>query len=103
MAVTLIDELYEAECCLVCSAADVPDQLFIGSSPEEESSADSNNSTAASNDISPDGTMLAVDVAQSQGTALSSLASVRELSFAFRRAASRVLEMSSKSWWDEKL
>ncbi len=101
--ITLIDELYEAECCLVCSAADVPDQLFMGSSPEEESSADSSNSTAASNDISPDGTMLAVDVAQSRGTALSSLASVRELSFAFRRAASRVLEMSSKSWWDEKL
>jgi len=47
--------------------------------------------------------MLAVDVAQSQNTALSSLASVKELSFAFRRAASRVLEMSSKSWWEEKL
>ncbi len=102
--ITLIDELYEAECCLVCSAVDVPDRLFVGSSSdEEESSADSNKSTTANNDVSPDGTMLAVDVAQSRGTALSSLASVRELSFAFRRAASRILEMSSKSWWDEKL
>lgn len=100
--ITLIDELYEAECCLVCSAVDVPDQLFVGNSSEkEESSANSNKSTT--NDTSPDGTMLAVDVAQSRGTALSSLASVRELSFAFRRAASRILEMSSKSWWNEKL
>mmetsp|Transcript_22348 Transcript_22348/g.36761 ORF Transcript_22348/g.36761 Transcript_22348/m.36761 type:complete len:531 (-) Transcript_22348:28-1620(-) len=101
--ITLIDELYEAECCLVCSAVDVPDQLFIGNSTEEEGSADSNKSTTTKNDFSPDGAMLAVDVAQSRGIALSSLASVRELSFAFRRAASRVLEMSSQSWWDEKL
>lgn len=102
--ITLIDELYEAECCLVCSAVDVPDRLFVGNSSEKEaSSADSNTSTNASNDVSPDGTMLAVDVAQSRGTSLSSLASVRELSFAFRRAASRILEMTSKSWWDEKL
>jgi protein AFG1 len=100
--ITLIDELYEAECCLVCSAADVPDRLFIGKSTEEESGTDANKSEA-DNNVSPNGTMLAVDVAQSQGTALSGLASVRELSFAFRRAASRVLEMSSKSWWEEKL
>ena len=101
--ITLIDELYEAECCLVCSAVDVPDRLFIGNSSEEDSGTDSDKSTTANDNVSPDGTMLAVDVAQSRGTALSSLASVRELSFAFRRAASRVLEMSSKSWWDEKL
>jgi len=101
--ITLIDELYEAECCLVCSAVDVPDRLFIGNSYEEDSGTDSDKSTTANDNVSPDGTMLAVDVAQSRGTALSSLASVRELSFAFRRAASRVLEMSSKSWWDEKL
>jgi predicted ATPase len=50
-----------------------------------------------------DGSILAVDVAQSQGIALSSLASVKELSFAFRRAASRIVEMSSKSWWEKKL
>ncbi|KAK1745269.1 AFG1-like ATPase, partial [Skeletonema marinoi] len=85
--ITLIDELYEAECCLVCSAVDVPDRLFIGNSSEEDSGTDSDKSTTANDN----------------GTALSSLASVRELSFAFRRAASRVLEMSSKSWWDEKL
>lgn len=100
--ITLIDELYEAGCCLVCSAVDVPDRLFIGKSNEKESNTGPRKSTADNND-SLNGTVLAVDVAQSQGTALSSLASVKELSFAFRRAASRVLEMSSKSWWDEKI
>ena len=96
--ITLIDELYEAECCLVCSAADVPDRLFTGDQSEETESNGSND-----NSDKIDGTMLAVDVAQSQGTALSSLASVKELSFAFQRATSRILEMSSSRWWEERL
>ncbi|KAL7457976.1 hypothetical protein ACHAWC_009508, partial [Mediolabrus comicus] len=99
--ITLIDELYEAECCFVCSAVDVPDRLFITNSTEEESDKDSTKS--ANNEVNMDGSILAVDVAQSQGIALSSLASVKELSFAFRRAASRIVEMSSKSWWEKKL
>ena len=45
--------------------------------------------------------MLAIDVAQVNDTAVSELASVKELSFAFRRAGSRLLEMCSKSWWEE--
>jgi protein AFG1 len=99
--ITLIDELYEAECCFVCSAVDVPDRLFITNSTEEESNKDLTKS--ANNEVSMDGSILAVDVAQSQGIALGSLASVKELSFAFRRAASRIVEMSSKSWWEKKL
>lgn len=99
--ITLIDELYEAECCFVCSAVDVPDRLFITNSTEEESNKDSTKS--ANNEANMDGSILAVDVAQSQGIALSSLASVKELSFAFRRAASRIVEMSSKNWWEKKL
>ena len=95
----MIDELYEADCCLVCSAADVPDRLFIGNQSEEAESDGSNDS----NGDEIKGTMLAVDVAQSQGTALSSLASVKELSFAFQRAASRIHEMSSSRWWEERL
>ncbi|EED93361.1 predicted protein, partial [Thalassiosira pseudonana CCMP1335] len=58
--ITLIDELYEANCCLVCSAADVIDRLFRGEP------------------------------------------TVKELSFAFKRAASRLLEMCSEAWWKEK-
>lgn len=46
--------------------------------------------------------LLAVDVAQVQGTAVSELASVKELSFAFCRAASHLLEMCSKTCWSEK-
>jgi predicted ATPase len=33
--ITLVDELYNARCLLVCSAALPPDQLFAGTSGEE--------------------------------------------------------------------
>jgi predicted ATPase len=46
---------------------------------------------------------LGVDKAITQGHAVTALASVRELSFAFRRAASRLTEMTSRSWWDKRL
>ena len=74
--ITLIDELYEAGCCLACSAVNTPDLLFDGK-------RSTNNHAAA----------------QVQG---SELASVKELSFAFARAASRLLEMCSETWWEEK-
>jgi len=101
--ITLIDELYEAGCCLACSAVDIPDRLFVGqATPGEkklgrQSTADPDDSmeTRGKND-GP------VDVAQVQGTVGSELASVKELSFAFSRAASRLLEMCSKTWWEEK-
>ena len=45
----------------------------------------------------------AVGVAQVQGSAVRELAkSVKELSFAFRREASPLLEMCWKTWWEEK-
>ena len=113
--ITLVDELYEANCCLVCSAVDVPDRLFVGFGDEDEkhtigSGSSSSSSSSSKVEVGGDGSeqnsasgnMLAVDAAQSHGIALGQLASVRELSFAFRRAASRLLEMCSESWWEEK-
>ena len=95
--ITLIDELYESGCCLTCSAAEVPDKLFIGKVDSKTNRVvDTTDKSVETKD------MLAVDVAQSQGVAVSELASVRELSFAFRRAASRLLEMCSTTWWSEK-
>eukprot|EP00804_Cyclotella_cryptica_P019695 CCRYP_016477-RA/>CCRYP_016477-RA protein AED:0.05 eAED:0.04 QI:0/-1/0/1/-1/1/1/0/581 len=94
--ITLVDELYESGCCLICSADDIPDKLFIGklnTGTKQEETGDDNFEV---ND------MLAVDAAQVHGTAVSEMASVKELSFAFRRAASRLLEMCSKTWWLEK-
>ncbi|KAL9180242.1 hypothetical protein ACHAXT_008212 [Thalassiosira profunda] len=96
--ITLIDELYEAECCLACSAVDVPDRLFVGKPLSDETKKGHNETS----DKDINGKMLAVDVAQVQGTAVSELASVKELSFAFRRAASRLLEMCSETLWEEK-
>ena len=84
--ITLIDELYENHTCLVCSSIASPDELF------ENSFIDIDTGEKAVG--------LGIDEAVSHGHAIPALASVRELSFAFRRAASRLKEMTSKSWWD---
>ena len=95
--ITLIDELYESGCCLTCSAEEVPDNLFVGKVDSETNRIiDTTHENKGTKD------MMAIDVAQSQGMAVSELASVKELSFAFRRAASRLLEMCSSAWWSEK-
>lgn len=89
--ITLIDELYEHNCVLFCSAVQDPHHLFINSSkiePEVESI-----------EIVV-GERFGIDVSQSSGRTIGELASVRELSFAFRRAASRLMEMCSKNRWD---
>ena len=73
--------------------------MFVGKASDGESNYGKKSNT------NPDTSMEtgdAVDVAQVQGTAVSELASVKELSFAFSRAASRLLEMCSKTWWEEK-
>jgi len=96
--ITLIDELYESGCCLVCSADEIPDHLFVG-----RVDSDTNrivDITGESDDVAK--LIFGIDVAQSQGMAVGELASVKELSFAFRRATSRLLEMCSKTWWMEK-
>ena len=49
------------------------------------------------------GELFGIDVAQSSGKTVGELASVRELSFAFRRAASRLTQMCSRQWWDQVL
>ena len=89
--ITLIDELYEAKCVLLCSSeADSPLNLFQKHASSQELE------TAESVE-------LGVDVAYQGGTAVGALASVRELSFAFERSASRLFEMCSLTWWDKIL
>jgi predicted ATPase len=108
--ITLIDELYEARCALLCSAvnAETPMELFreLGGTNEGNTSKNTNKLPQANND---DGEavdsrdILWVDVAQQGGMPVGALASVRELSFAFERASSRIYEMCSRSWWDRVL
>lgn len=98
--ITLVDELYEARCALVCFADASPQdlyqqtnsQLVSTTSPENESLADVTELTP--------GEILDVFQSQSNGKTLGELASVIELSFAFRRASSRLMEMCSRSYWE---
>lgn len=90
--ITLVDELYEAKTALLISAAAPPNAIFLDSTTQAVSIGDDSGEDK-----------LGVDAAVSQGHAVTALASVRELSFAFRRAASRLTEMTSRSWWDKKL
>ena len=88
--VTFIDELYEARTALLCTAVAPPDLLFIDTPHVSDVKTDS-----PTGDIE-----FGIDQAISRGHSVGALASVRELSFAFRRAASRLTEMTSRRWWD---
>ncbi len=95
--ITLVDELYEADCALLCSAASSPATLFIG-----RDNLHDERHFAADHVETDIGETLGIDAAQSNGVAISELASVRELSFAFVRAASRLKEMTSKKHWEKR-
>lgn len=100
--ITLIDELYEANCSLICSAETAPsaDTLFVGRN--QDSDDNEKDSMIDMNSIETEvGEALGIDVAQSNGMTAGELASVKELSFAFKRAASRIKEMTSASWWSK--
>jgi predicted ATPase len=88
--ITLVDELYEAKAVLLCSAAADPAHLFRDSYVDV--------STNEESDVA-----LGIDQATSQGHYVGALASVRELSFAFQRAESRLREMTCRRWWNERL
>lgn len=93
--ITLIDELYEAQSVLSCSAVAPPHNLFEGhcKKGELDELVDSD-----STELEP-GETLGIDVAQSTGRTIGEFASVQELKFAFRRASSRLVEMTSTDWW----
>ena len=100
--ITLIDELYEADCVLLCCAtATNPSDLFNGNKRNDHVDVESKDKITCIEEPNIEET-LGIDVAQSNGVALGELASVRELSFAFLRAASRLKEMCSKQNWAKK-
>mmetsp|Transcript_5254 Transcript_5254/g.14909 ORF Transcript_5254/g.14909 Transcript_5254/m.14909 type:complete len:552 (-) Transcript_5254:31-1686(-) len=95
--ITLIDELYEAECALICSAVAAPDELFHG---REGVAVKKDTPESIETKV---GEMFGIDVAQSSGKTVGELASVRELAFAFERAASRLTEMCSSRQFAKNL
>lgn len=121
--ITLIDELYEGKCALLCSTLDAatPADLFRASNHRDDGLDNTNNGSGSENihqssphlsdhgnddDIettSEPETVLDIDVAQEGGTPVGALASVRELSFAFQRSSSRIFQMCSRTWWDRVL
>jgi predicted ATPase len=99
--ITLIDELYEGKCALLCSAihAETPMELFR----KVKSQRAKDEYIPAVTENFKQEVIFWVDVAQEGGTPVGALASVRELAFAFDRASSRIIEMCSRSWWDRVL
>ena len=101
--ITLIDELYEGKCALVCSTlvAKTPGELFdhVVHSNHQHLEEETEETPVTE----PPEIALGIDVAQEGGTPIGALASVRELSFAFERSSSRIFEMTSRSWWDRVL
>ena len=105
--ITLIDELYEGKCALLCSALNgkTPMDLFqtYENADMKNNSYDSNIVEEGEDDEESNDVIFGIDVAQQGGTPVGALASVRELSFAFERASSRIFEMCSRSWWQRVL
>jgi protein AFG1 len=88
--ITLIDELYEGKCALLCSSPTASPMDLFQAEPRKGKMEEINVG-------------LGIDVATQGGTAVGALASVRELGFAFERASSRLFEMCSPDWWDRIL
>lgn len=86
--ITLVDELYEYRTKLIATSRVIdPSYAFINTRLEIDDSVDLTDEQW-------------IDQAESLGHAVGALASVHELGFAFRRAASRLKEMTSKDYWD---
>jgi protein AFG1 len=105
--ITLVDELYEARCALVCFADSLPQDLYqqhdqqanFQDVMESTNSPDVNENLADITELTP-GEIFDVFRSQVNGKTVGELASVIELSFAFRRASSRLMEMCSRSYWE---
>ena len=96
--ITLIDELYEGRCALLCSSeASSPKYLFRQGSEQPAADGTDGSLNGYNGDV---GDMRDLDIATQGGTPIGALASVRELAFAFERASSRLIEMCSESWWN---
>lgn len=118
--ISLIDALYESKCKLVVRAEAMPDHLFFPDQTSEAEGADSIASEAFSEtyydvtapnrpnissyssrkiEASEDAQVLLKDALKRQDFAKLNAFTGEDEQFAFRRAASRLFEMTSAGWW----
>jgi len=86
-----IDCLYEARVPVLCTAHTPLDQLFVTTQRQQPQDNNSSDLLWADQATNPD------------GYTLGALVSVQDLPVAMRRAASRLAEMTSHKWWNDKL
>ncbi|CAK9200295.1 unnamed protein product [Sphagnum troendelagicum] len=99
--ITLVDELYNHRCRLICTADAPPDDLFLGTldgpiidleSLQFETEAESSR---LRRDVQAEGSVAPLGVSKEDKASIHSLLSGREELFAFRRAVSRLMEMQT--------
>jgi predicted ATPase len=99
--ITLVDELYNHRCRLICTADAPPDDLFLGTldgpildleSLQFETEAESSR---LRRDVQAEGSVAPLGVSKEGKASIHSLLSGREELFAFRRAVSRLMEMQT--------
>ncbi|KAG0609370.1 hypothetical protein M758_8G179400 [Ceratodon purpureus] len=102
--ITLVDELYNHHCRLICTADGPPDDLFLGTmdgsifdleSLQFETEAEGGR---LRRDVTAEGSVAPVGATRSERTSIQSIFSGREEAFAFRRAVSRLLEMQTPKY-----
>ncbi|KAJ7561739.1 hypothetical protein O6H91_03G039300 [Diphasiastrum complanatum] len=102
--ITLVDELYNHHCRLICTAAAPPDELFLGTeegplidfeSLQFETEAEGGR---LRRDVSLSGSLAPLATTYEARASIVSLLSGREEFFAFQRAISRLIEMQTPNY-----
>jgi peroxisome-assembly ATPase len=101
--ITLIDTLYEWRRPIICTAVAAPTELFQSRLQQQLPSAVTTTSTTSTDHRADDGkdddVLDRYESTTPQGHSAGATVNVQDLSFAFARTASRLMEMSSASWW----
>lgn len=99
--ITLIDELYEHKTRFICTAAASPEHLFLVSPvTSDNTTLDNHHLSSRWNDGPTTGAPQDPVSDSSYVVSFGELCSVKELGYAFRRAASRLHEMQSQEYID---
>jgi predicted ATPase len=102
--ITLVDELYNHHCCLICTAASSIDDLFLGADEgtlfdlESFQFETEIEETKLRRDVLSPGDVAPVASTNEARESIQSLLSGREEMFAFRRAVSRLIEMQTPAY-----